>query len=362
MGITMKEIAYLCGVSRGTVDRVLNNRGKVKPETEAHIRAVAKSMGYRCVPTVSSSPTHQRTMKIGVLINAIEHAYFTEILSGMMASLEMLVGYNISGIIKLSSSFDVDQQLRYLEEFMQQGVNAIAITAANSPRITQKLKEFSNLGIPVVLVSALLDGFEPLAFVGCNHYLGGRIAASFAKQVIPDGSKVAIVTSTRGMLSCHLRVSGFKDVLLAGCPNCTIMEPIESFDDDVIAYKALSGLLSRHQDIDLLFLAAGGYNGCFQAVNDSDMFGKMKIIAFDTPEVSVHYLRTGYVSALFHQKPVKQGSLAIKCLADYLLTHTLPENRTIYLPIEILVSESFYDPSEGISGNASQVKNTAPQS
>lgn len=29
--MTIKEIAALCGVSRGTVDRVLNHRGRVKP-------------------------------------------------------------------------------------------------------------------------------------------------------------------------------------------------------------------------------------------------------------------------------------------------------------------------------------------
>ena len=33
--VTIKEIADLCGVSRGTVDRVLNNRGNVKSEKKA---------------------------------------------------------------------------------------------------------------------------------------------------------------------------------------------------------------------------------------------------------------------------------------------------------------------------------------
>lgn len=47
MSITMKEIASICDVSRGTVDRVLNNRGKVRPETAERILAVARSMGYR---------------------------------------------------------------------------------------------------------------------------------------------------------------------------------------------------------------------------------------------------------------------------------------------------------------------------
>ena len=44
--MTIKEIARICGVSRGTVDRVVNNRGKVKPETEALILKTIEEMGY----------------------------------------------------------------------------------------------------------------------------------------------------------------------------------------------------------------------------------------------------------------------------------------------------------------------------
>ena len=36
--VTMKKIAELCGVSRGTVDRALNGRGRVNAETAAMIR------------------------------------------------------------------------------------------------------------------------------------------------------------------------------------------------------------------------------------------------------------------------------------------------------------------------------------
>ena len=47
MAVTMKQIAEVCHVSRGTVDRVLNNRGKVKPEIDLLVRETAKQMGYR---------------------------------------------------------------------------------------------------------------------------------------------------------------------------------------------------------------------------------------------------------------------------------------------------------------------------
>ena len=43
---TMQQIAEASGVSRGTVDRVLHNRGKVKPEIAVKIIKIAQEMGY----------------------------------------------------------------------------------------------------------------------------------------------------------------------------------------------------------------------------------------------------------------------------------------------------------------------------
>ena len=40
---TIKEIAALAGVSRGTVDRVLNDRGAVNPETAERSEKLQKS-------------------------------------------------------------------------------------------------------------------------------------------------------------------------------------------------------------------------------------------------------------------------------------------------------------------------------
>ena len=51
--MTIKEIAAMCGVSRGTVDRVLNHRGRVKPETEQAVRAALEQAGYVCWQTTA---------------------------------------------------------------------------------------------------------------------------------------------------------------------------------------------------------------------------------------------------------------------------------------------------------------------
>ena len=47
MAGTIKEIAERAGVSRGTVDRALNNRGRIKPEVAERILAIAKELDYQ---------------------------------------------------------------------------------------------------------------------------------------------------------------------------------------------------------------------------------------------------------------------------------------------------------------------------
>ena len=44
---TIKEIAELAGVSRGTVDRVLNNRGMVNPDTARKVKEIANALNYK---------------------------------------------------------------------------------------------------------------------------------------------------------------------------------------------------------------------------------------------------------------------------------------------------------------------------
>ena len=47
MAVTIKQIAKITGVSRGTVDRVLNHRGNVNSQTEALINKTADELGYK---------------------------------------------------------------------------------------------------------------------------------------------------------------------------------------------------------------------------------------------------------------------------------------------------------------------------
>ena len=66
--ITTKEIAELAGVSRGTVDRVLHNRGHVNESTKVRIHEIVKRLDYKPNLAGRSLVNKQKNWKVGCII------------------------------------------------------------------------------------------------------------------------------------------------------------------------------------------------------------------------------------------------------------------------------------------------------
>ena len=66
MAVTIQQIAELAGVSRGTVDRALNHRGRINPQVEERICRLADELGY--VPKRRKKPENRgKNQKIGIV-------------------------------------------------------------------------------------------------------------------------------------------------------------------------------------------------------------------------------------------------------------------------------------------------------
>ena len=64
---TLKEIADLAGVSRGTVDRVLNHRGSVNPQTEKKILEIVQALDYKPNKAGIVLAAQKKNLKLGVV-------------------------------------------------------------------------------------------------------------------------------------------------------------------------------------------------------------------------------------------------------------------------------------------------------
>ena len=83
MGVTLQQIAEAAGVSRGTVDRALNDRGRIKPEVAEKIKKIAEEMGYQPNRAGRALAMAKQSVRIGVILQSADTPFMKKVLNGI---------------------------------------------------------------------------------------------------------------------------------------------------------------------------------------------------------------------------------------------------------------------------------------
>ena len=158
---TIKEIALLAGVSRGTVDRVLNHRGSVNPETAEKINRIARELDYKPNRAGLVLAAQKKRLKLGVILFSPENPFYVDVLSGVNEKAEELAGYNCTVIIK-QIPMDLEAQLQAIDELVAEEVNGIALAPYNDDCIRERINSLSQQGIPVVTQTLRIPTVSPM--------------------------------------------------------------------------------------------------------------------------------------------------------------------------------------------------------
>ena len=134
MRVTIKQIAELSGVSRGTVDRALNNRPGVKLEVQERIKKIAEDLGYKPNPAAKAlADNRYNTKRIGVLLNSEGNPFFEDVIKGVKAALLELEEFGMQSTIKTMKGYDAATQIRLLDELAAEHVNGIVLAPYQHP-------------------------------------------------------------------------------------------------------------------------------------------------------------------------------------------------------------------------------------
>lgn len=336
---TIKEIAAMAGVSRGTVDRVLNHRGSVNPSTAEKIERIAKELDYR--PNVAGLvlAAQKRRLKLGVILFSPENPFYIDVLAGVNDKAEELSGYNCSVLVK-EISFGVEEQLAAIDELVAEEVNGIALAPYNDERIRRRINELFDLGIPVVTLNTDIENSRRIAYVGSNYTRSGATAAGLMHLMTHGQIHIGIVTGSSNIL-CHTeRIAGFTETLKPYRDSIHITDIIEVHDDEIESYEKTAKLLTEHPEINALYFAAGGvYGGC-RSVKALGRQKDMCIIAYDMVPTTRELMKKGTIAAVICQQPRHQGSKPLALLFTYLTTGELPEKEQNFVAVDIRIKEN----------------------
>lgn len=144
--VTMKRIAEICGVSRGTVDRALNGRGRVSRETADHIRHVARQLGYQ--PNPAGKALAARIALVVGNKNVLGHR---QRLEGFQQRMRQVRDFQLAAVIEHEDDdiLAYDAVCRLLREHPE--IDAISILAAGGYGVCRAVLQLPEERRPLVI-------------------------------------------------------------------------------------------------------------------------------------------------------------------------------------------------------------------
>lgn len=232
---TIKEIATLAGVSRGTVDRVLNHRGDVNSQTEEKILQIIHDLDYKPNKAGIVLAAQKKNLKLGVVLLGAGNPFFDDVLLGVNEKAQELAGYNCSVLIR-QTEYSLKQQLDAIDSLLAEGINGLAISPYNDKAVREKTDCLWEQGIPVVTLNTDIENSSRIAYVGSNFYRSGEAAAGLMRLMTRGEVRVGIVSGSQNIL-CHTeRIAGFSRVI-ASYPNIRIVDTVNNNDDDKVSFE-----------------------------------------------------------------------------------------------------------------------------
>lgn len=335
MAVTLNQIAEACGVSRGTVDRALRDKGQVRPELCEKIKRTAREMGY--IPNQSRAPA-KAAVRIGVVLHSAGTAFVKMVCASMNRTAAELREYGAEVIVRTMNGLDAQQQAALIDELTEtERIDALAVMPLASAQIRDKLNALSERqGIPVVTFNSDIADCNRLAYVGTDNLASGQAAAALLGLATGGtGAVLAIAGRQNGHSADSQRMVGFLEEIQAHYPGMELLDIQQCFDDAAMAERIVLRTLAHGAPLAGIYVSCAGRSGVYRALRKADMAGKVHVIVHDLTPGNLRMIRDGVVDFAIGQDADTQGSLPLRLLYDYTVRKKAPEKRIYLTDIEI---------------------------
>jgi LacI family transcriptional regulator len=329
----IKEIAKQAGVSIGTVDRVLHNRGRCADATREKVLFIAQQLNY--IPDITARRLKLNApCRIAVLHPrpSQDQGFWRFADDGMMRA------------CKEFAPFGVEIELVDFDKFSSQSFNRAADTirsgnfsgllvAAVLPELTCALLA-SLPHIPSVGFDTPFDHSMLLQQIYQDGYTAGATVATMFMWLHTQEMSLGVITYRSDNSNIDLRRKGFVDELMRyGYENVdSYVIPDELSYDQLVDFITSNEIrLDKYKG---LFIAKTGVAKYARLLNKNKK--ETFIAGFDLVKDNIEELMSGRIDALISQDSTYQMYDGIKTLVNKLLYQKPPAHPVIKTPCDII--------------------------
>ena len=202
-----RDIAALAGVSVPTVDRVLNDRGNVRPKTADRVIDAARKLQLNRILPVT--PT--RVLHYEALLVRPDQPLFYRLNDAFLRA-----GRRLGSGLVVHRTFVEEFDSEALNQRILQAAgtrDGLIVYSVDDPKVTAAIQQAARMGLPVIALVTDLDCHQEVTFVGIDNYRAGRTAAFFTGRFASRDGVVLVLCGSTAYRAQSQRVAGFLDAL-----------------------------------------------------------------------------------------------------------------------------------------------------
>jgi LacI family transcriptional regulator len=344
--ISIKEIARRSGVSIGTVDRVVHNRGRVSKETDIKVRRIIEKTGYR--PNIFASRlSRAKLFRFGVLMpHPDQDSGFWQLpLRGINRAANELRSHRIEishyFFDKYAPTPKAINELR--QRIMKEKPDGLLVAPVAPHWVNESLSQLPE-NCPYVFFDTNLPDSTPLSMIIQDSFQSGVVAARLAELLVGGSGEIVILQITPSDFHLLERARGFRSYFqkhkAITCLECEIDGA--GIDDSLSCH--CQKLLKSHPGLKGVFVTNAATFKAAEFLKRRNRTRTIRVIGYDLIPENIRYLKEGWIDFLINQRPVTQAYTGINTLYRRLVLDEEVET-CVMMPIDIIAKEnlSYYE-------------------
>jgi len=312
---TIEDVARQAGVSVATVDRVLNGRAAVRPQTVERVERAIRQLNYQ-PDRLAARLARAREYRFCFVLPEGTNGFMMLLADEVRAAMVRMSQEKVVIDLRLTDVFDADTLASTLDQ-IGGSYDGVAVVALDHPRVREAINALTDRGVAVVTLVSDVPNSKRLHYVGIDNSGAGRTAATLmGRYLCGRHGKVGLIAGSLSLRDHIERQFGFEQVMMHEYPNLTLLPVRESRDDPQRVKTVAAQLLAEHPDLIGLYNVGAGTPGIIAALEASGRQHDVVYIAHELTDESRHALINGTIDIIINQDAGHEVRSAIRVLTS----------------------------------------------
>lgn len=337
--LRIKDIAKIAGVSPGTVDRVIHDRGQVTEENRQNILRIIEEQRYQPNLLARTLANKKKYLFISLcpdFNNAND--YWKAPDNGIQRAIQEISDYYISVKSFYFNQSSVDSFKEKSAEIIAMKPDGVLLSPVFSEETKSMVYQLEEMNIPYVFIDSNIDQLRNISYWGQNSFQSGFLAAKLLSNIIPPGSSVIVVRSIGAKPSNQSarREKGVYEYF-SKYSNKFKLHHFDLLPQEEENVNEFKNKFNQWQTGGIIVINSKAFEVA-AAISEFET-RNVKLIGYDLLPENIRLLKEDKISFLLAQRPEEQGYNGILTLFNFLVMKSKVEQEN-FLPIDILTAEN----------------------